>query len=148
MIKKLLSIIVLSLLLSNSIFEKASAEESCYDFIRESVQYKKNNKVLQFDLKNTSNKTIKIYNQGLLHKDGSTLIIRTHPIYIKSKESKISQIQLGSLDLNMASNYMYDCKFESTFKFIRFIFVVFWGIVIFVIFKSNNLIKIKKIFKK
>ena len=151
--KKLLGIIVLSLLLSNSIFEKASAEESCYDFIKESVQYKKNNKVLQFDFKNTSNKIIKIYNYGLLHKDRSTLITSKQYLrFIKPQESNIFEIQLGGLDLNMAGNYVYDCKFEYNFKFSRFIFVVFWGILIFVILKSNNLIKIKrnikKIFKK
>ena len=110
--KKLLGIIVLSLLLSNNIFEKASAEESCYDFIKETVQYNTSNTVLQFDFKNTSRKTIKIYSWGLLRKDGSTLKKGSYPIYLKSKDSVISQLRVNDLNLNMAGNYEYYCKFE------------------------------------
>ena len=110
--KKLLGIIVLSLLLSNNIFEKASAEESCYDFIKETVQYNTSNTVLQFDFKNTSRKTIKIYSWGLLRKDGSTLKKGSYPIYLKSKDSAISQLRVNDLNLNMAGNYEYYCKFE------------------------------------
>ena len=110
--KKLLGIIVLSLLLSNNIFEKASAEESCYDFIKETVQYNTSNTVLQFDFKNTSRKTIKIYSWGLLRKDGSTLKKGSYPVYLKSKDSAISQLRVNDLNLNMAGNYEYYCKFE------------------------------------
>ena len=110
--KKLLGIIVLSLLLSNNIFEKALAEESCYDFIKETVQYNTSNTVLQFDFKNTSRKTIKIYSWGLLRKDGSTLKKGSYPIYLKSKDSAISQLRVNDLNLNMAGNYEYYCKFE------------------------------------
>ncbi|MDA9662817.1 hypothetical protein N9T41_03700 [Candidatus Pelagibacter sp.] len=110
--KKLLGIIVLSLLLSNNIFEKALAEESCYDFIKETVQYNTSNTVLQFDFKNTSRKTIKIYSWGLLRKDGSTLKKGSYPIYLKSKDSTISQLRVNDLNLNMAGNYEYYCKFE------------------------------------
>ena len=110
--KKILGIIVLSLLLSNNIFEKASAEESCYDFIKETVQYNTSNTVLQFDFKNTSRKAIKIYSWGLLRKDGSTLKKGSYPIYLKSKDSAISQLRVNDLNLNMAGNYEYYCKFE------------------------------------
>jgi len=110
--KKLLGIMVLSLLLSNNIFEKASAEESCYDFIKETVQYNTSNTVLQFDFKNTSRKTIKIYSWGLLRKDGSTLKKGSYPVYLKSKDSAISQLRVNDLNLNMAGNYEYYCKFE------------------------------------
>ena len=110
--KKLLGIIVLSLLLSNNIFEKASAEESCYDFIKETVQYNTSNTVLQFDFKNTSRKAIKIYSWGLLRKDGSTLKKGSYPVYLKSKDSAISQLRVNDLNLNMAGNYEYYCKFE------------------------------------
>ena len=103
---------VLSLLLSNNIFEKASAEESCYDFIKETVQYNTSNTVLQFDFKNTSRKTIKIYSWGLLRKDGSTLKKGSYPVYLKSKDSAISQLRVNDLNLNMAGNYEYYCKFE------------------------------------
>jgi hypothetical protein len=110
--KKILGIMVLSLLLSNNIFEKASAEESCYDFIKETVQYNISNTVLQFDFKNTSRKTIKIYSWGLLRKDGSTLKKGSYPIYLKSKDSTISQLRVNDLNLNVAGNYEYYCKFE------------------------------------
>ena len=110
--KELLGIIVLSLLLSNNIFEKASAEESCYDFIKETVQYNTSNTVLQFDFKNTSRKTIKIYSWGLLRKDGSTLKKGSYPVYLKSKDSAISQLRVNDLNLNVAGNYEYYCKFE------------------------------------
>ena len=110
--KNILGIIVLGLLLSNNIFEKASAEESCYDFIKETVQYNTSNTVLQFDFKNTSRKTIKIYSWGLLRKDGSTLKKGSYPVYLKSKDSAISQLRVNDLNLNMAGNYEYYCKFE------------------------------------
>ena len=110
--KKLLGIIVLSLLLSNNIFEKASAEESCYDFIKETVQYNTSNTVLQFDFKNTSRKTIKIYSWGLLRKDERNKKKGSYPVYLKSKDSAISQLRVNDLNLNMAGNYEYYCKFE------------------------------------
>ena len=110
--KKILGVIVLGLMLSGNIFEKASAEESCYDFIKETVQYNTSNTVLQFDFKNTSRKTIKIYSWGLLRKDGSTLKKGSYPVYLKSKDSAISQLRVNDLNLNMAGNYEYYCKFE------------------------------------
>ena len=100
------------MMLSGNIFEKASAEESCYDFIKETVQYNTSNTVLQFDFKNTSRKAIKIYSWGLLRKDGSTLKKGSYPIYLKSKDSAISQLRVNDLNLNMAGNYEYYCKFE------------------------------------
>jgi hypothetical protein len=110
--KKLLSIIVVIFLLSGNSFEKVSAEESCYDFIKESVQYNTSNTVLQFDFKNTSRKTIKIYSWGLLRKDGSTLKKSPNPIYLQSNDSTITQLRVTDLNLNMAGNYEYYCKFE------------------------------------
>ena len=110
--KKILGIIVLSLLLSNNIFEKASAEESCYDFIKETVQYNTSNTVLQFDFKNTSRKTIKIYSWGLLRKDGSTYKKSSNAFYLKSNDTAIKQLRVTDLNLNKAGNYEYYCKFE------------------------------------
>jgi len=114
--KKLLGILVLGLLLSNNIYEKVSAEESCYDFIEESVQYNTNNTFLQFDFKNTSRKTIKIYSWGLRSKNGNALKISSYPLYIKSHDSAIRQLGVTDLNLNMAGNYQYYCKFEKTPK--------------------------------
>ena len=110
--KKFLGIVFLGLLLSNNIFEKVSAEENCYDFIEDSAQYKTNNTFLQFDFKNTSGKTIKIYSWGLLRKNGNVLKISSYPFYLKPYDSTIRDLGLSDINLNMAGEYQYYCKFE------------------------------------
>ena len=87
--------------------------DNCHDYLKHEANYNQSNTHLKFEFKSTSNKTIKIYDWGLLSKSGDYMKKTSNPFYVRPYSVITKDLYVGDLNLDVAGRYQYYCTFET-----------------------------------